>query len=801
MAVGMPNLIPYLWYFWNNDVKHGYYTKTPEIYRDQQIQALIYRLNQPWIRSDQCAFTNVSIFDHPYFESIFGGTVFPDGTPMIDYEEEIIQFQKDFINVVNKIREENIFTFPVLTASLLYQNNKFVDEDFAKWACEASMKWNLFNFFTDSSVNSLSNCPLSPDTKILYWSDYYQQFKLSPIKEVYNNREERGKNEIEVLSNGQRIKCKINKFEIAPEYEITLVNGAKIKTTANHLNKTYRGDEIRTKDLTVDDYLPYGRHAFEENNFLTYEEGVVVGAFLGDGSYSSDNYSIDFSLNVDTDCDFIDWLMTYLPERFGAKCSIKIQTSSISGNSKCAVVHCNSKYLRGLIEQCVEGDNALNKALNLKILNYSKKFRNGIIDGWSQTDGGNSNRIYTSSAALVETANVLFASLGMVTRINEDNRENRLGSNVCYTVRYYTPKNRRKLKDVYLIDDDYMWIKIASITRCKTKATTSYCLEVLEDVEPYFMLGNGVITHNCRLKSDITDLYFNSIGGTALKVGSVKVCTLNLARLSYKHDNEKDYLVELKSLTQDCLEILDSVRHIIKRNVEKGLLPNFSSGLIDFQHLYNTVGINGIYETMKTFGYTYGDEFGNIFYKDEAYDFGKKIFKVIQNTADNFILDKDYHVSLEQIPAEQAAVKLLKSDKIMYPDKVVLDLPLYGNQWIPLGIKTTLAERIKICAAFDKFCNGGSILHANIENTFNNFEQAWNMLKYVTSQGVTYFAFNSKVSQCENNHSFYGDICPICHERKKYEYTRTVGFYTKTATWSKERQEEYKLRQWEKINA
>lgn len=139
-AVGMPNLIPYLYYYWSRDVKQGYFTKDPETYKHQQIQALIYRLNQPWIRTDQAAFTNVSVFDHPYFEAIFGGAVFPDGSFMIDEEEEIINFQKDFINVVNEIREENIFTFPVLSASLLFQNNKFVDEEFAKWACEASRK-------------------------------------------------------------------------------------------------------------------------------------------------------------------------------------------------------------------------------------------------------------------------------------------------------------------------------------------------------------------------------------------------------------------------------------------------------------------------------------------------------------------------------------------------------------------------------------------------------------------------------------------------------------------------------------
>jgi len=457
-AVGLPNLIPYLYYFWSRDISNGYYAQNPEVYKKQQIQALIYRLNQPWVRTDQAAFTNVSVFDHPYFEAIFGGSSFPDGSLMIDEEEEIIQFQKDFIDVINEIREDNIFTFPVLTASLLYQDNKFVDEEFAKWACEASRKWNLFNFFTDSTVNSLSNC--------------------------------------------------------------------------------------------------------------------------------------------------------------------------------------------------------------------------------------------------------------------------------------------------------------------------------------------------CRLKSDVTDLYFNSIGGSALKVGSVKVSTLNIARLSYEYNNEHDFLIALKNLTELNLKILDSQRSIIKRNVDKGLLPSFSSGLVDFEHLYSTVGINGIYETMKTFGYIYKDEFDNVYYKDEAYALGKKIFKVIKNVIDNFSLDKDYKFNIEQVPAEQAAVKMQAADKYLYPDLVVEDLPLYGNQWIPLGIKATIMERTKICAAFDSYCSGGSIEHINVDKPFSTFNQSWKMLNWVAQQGVTYFAFNGKVSTCKNHHSYYGKICPICNEPTELEYTRVAGFYTPMKSWSKERQAEGKLREW-----
>ena len=159
MACGLPNLIPYMYYFWSRDVESGYYTKDPETYAKQSIQTFIYLINQPCTRDNiQSAFVNTSIFDHPYLEALFGGSVFPDGKPMIDEIEGIMDFQWKFLEEMSKIRSENMFTFPVNTISLLKKDGKFIDEDFARKASKHNMKWNDSNIFADSSVNSLSNC-------------------------------------------------------------------------------------------------------------------------------------------------------------------------------------------------------------------------------------------------------------------------------------------------------------------------------------------------------------------------------------------------------------------------------------------------------------------------------------------------------------------------------------------------------------------------------------------------------------------------------------------------------------------
>ena len=78
-AVGLPNIVPYMYYFWKKDCAEGFATKSPEYYARQQIQRFVYAVNQPYVRDGmQSAFTNVSVFDDEYLMALFGGAEFPD---------------------------------------------------------------------------------------------------------------------------------------------------------------------------------------------------------------------------------------------------------------------------------------------------------------------------------------------------------------------------------------------------------------------------------------------------------------------------------------------------------------------------------------------------------------------------------------------------------------------------------------------------------------------------------------------------------------------------------------------------
>ncbi|MBR4316669.1 MAG: anaerobic ribonucleoside-triphosphate reductase, partial [Alphaproteobacteria bacterium] len=73
------------------------------------------------------------------------------------------------------------------------------------------------------------------------------------------------------------------------------------------------------------------------------------------------------------------------------------------------------------------------------------------------------------------------------------------------------------------------------------------------------------------------------------------------------------------------LKCLDTIRNIIMRNVQKGLLPNYSLDIMHMDNQYNTIGVIGIYEVLSKYGLVEVDEFGNHSYTDEALKFSKEI--------------------------------------------------------------------------------------------------------------------------------------------------------------------------------
>lgn len=125
----------------------------------QALQGVVYALNQPAsARGNQSVFWNISVLDRFYFEQLFGGFKFPDGTQPV-YEGSFRELQMFFMEWFRQERERALLTYPVLTASLLVDaEGKPRDKHFA-WACAEEMSKGLSFFVYESdSVDSLSSC-------------------------------------------------------------------------------------------------------------------------------------------------------------------------------------------------------------------------------------------------------------------------------------------------------------------------------------------------------------------------------------------------------------------------------------------------------------------------------------------------------------------------------------------------------------------------------------------------------------------------------------------------------------------
>lgn len=155
-AVATIEFLNYFDYFARNQYGRDY-LKTNKSAIKQELQGVVYALNQPAsARGDQSVFWNISVFDRPYMEEMFGEFYFPDGTQT--YYDSLMELQEFFLEWFRQERTKELLTFPVVTASLLTDKDGFVDADFKEYCAEQMSKGHSFFIYMSDSVDSLASC-------------------------------------------------------------------------------------------------------------------------------------------------------------------------------------------------------------------------------------------------------------------------------------------------------------------------------------------------------------------------------------------------------------------------------------------------------------------------------------------------------------------------------------------------------------------------------------------------------------------------------------------------------------------
>lgn len=123
----------------------------------QYFQQITYSINQPSAaRGSQSVFWNLSIFDKPFYDTMYGDFRFPDGTP--SNWETLNWLQCEYLHWLNQERLKCILTFPVVSVALIYQNGEFVDKNLYDLTCKEYSEGNSFFTYISDSADSLSSC-------------------------------------------------------------------------------------------------------------------------------------------------------------------------------------------------------------------------------------------------------------------------------------------------------------------------------------------------------------------------------------------------------------------------------------------------------------------------------------------------------------------------------------------------------------------------------------------------------------------------------------------------------------------
>lgn len=741
---------------------------------------VIFRKNGKVFVSGNSPFTNISVYDKYFLMQLVPNYEINGVTPRI---ETVKKAQEIFMDTMNEELRRCPVTFPVTTACFSVKEvdgkRTLQDEEFLKEISEKNLEHAFMNIYS-GSTSTLSSCCFSKDTKVLW--KHKDKVNLTTFEDLYN----KGLSEIEIYHNGNWKKAKPISLPNRPMYKVKTENGKRYLVTDNHINVTLNGEK-KTEELTSDDYLLFNSQPLDGKEGLSYSQGFALGAFIACGHFEMEDDNLISSVRFSVSKAYLDELTENVNSANHSLGSTSILEIILSDENDMYFVEIKSDKLTNFIIKWTKWklgvSHETNRDLDLDCLLESVDFRKGILDGLNVQR--RDQRIYRTEIGLINKIETVAISVGGLTSHGSVKGENAL----LYWVTW-NQEEIRKYCSVKCIEDK-IFFKILSINKVDYEDNV-YCIERLDEKDPYFTLPSGLITHNCRLRSSISDLgYTNTFGSGSSKIGSIGVVSINLPRIAKmsldNNENFDKFLDRVKKITRVTGIINNSKRKFLKDRAERGALPLYTLGFMEFDKQYSTTGFTGLYEAMSILGYDMLSDEGvvnagkTLDAISEEYELMAKEFNAPHNT--------------EQVPAESSSIKLAKKDKLLgiFDDKPEWYVPFYSNQFLPL-IKegVDLIDRIDVQGKLDQKCTGGAVCHLNIDNQIQNVDTMINLIKYACEKGVIYFAVNYQLNECENSHFSVGryvDKCPTCGKDIVNQYTRVVGFLTNVKYWQFERRE------------
>lgn len=693
------------------------------------------------------------------------------GTTYKDYQAEMDIINLALLDVMSEgDKDGRPFTFPIPTYNIT--NEWDWDSPVSNKIFEVTAKYGYpyFSNYISSDMEPSqvrAMCPLTGDTKVLVRSS--KGVSIQDIYQIVNNMKPGRECSYQVWDGFKWCDAIPNKQPADKTVKVTMSNGDVITIGKDHLQFVPElNKSIPAKELKEGMYLPYNSSSCADISDLgQYEAGVVIGAFAGDGSF--DDRCVHYSLSADAKDDET---FNYI-KKFFNNLGYPVTQKIIKKTLRDVYVGAGST---DYIKDFISGD-ALTKHFSRKTFNMSTDFLKGILYGMRLTDGARAcHRLYTSSKQLAEDLCIIAAMLGLKhSQVCVDTREGRLGSNPNYRVDLPVRDN---WGDLFKVVDGWNCYSIKNIEEGSVESL--YCFDV-DNESALFMLANGLMTHNCRLRLDLRELLKkgNGLFGSAEQTGSIGVITLNMARIGYLYKDGypsnypqlKQHIRTLCGIAKDALEVK---RKYLTERMEAGFYPFTKRWLGTYRNFFSTIGVNGMNEMIKNYTHNL-DDITTVNGQDMAAD----ILDYIRELMVEFQEETGHLYNLEATPAEGATTRFAREDKKRYKDIIQAgtpEAPYYTNSsQIPVGFTDDPFTALDLQNNLQTKYTGGTVLHLYMSQKISSGEACKNLVKKVlTNYQIPYISITPVFSICPKHGYITGEhkFCPICD--KEFELKQLI---------------------------
>ena len=348
----------------------------------------------------------------------------------------------------------------------------------------------------------------------------------------------------------------------------------------------------------------------------------------------------------------------------------------------------------------------------------------------------------------------------------------------------------------YSITKDFDWSETEN-NKLLFEMTAKYGTPYFSNYINSDMKPSDVRSMCCRLRLDLRELRKKSGGyfGSGESTGSVGVVTINLPRIAYLSENEKDFYGRLDRLMDISARSLKVKRIFITKLLDAGLYPYTKRYLGTFDNHFSTIGLVGMNEVglnakwlRKNMG------------SPEVQKFAKDILNHMRERLSDYQELYGDLYNLEATPAESTAYRFARHDKKYYPDIITANekgTPYYTNSThLPVGYTNDIFEALDIQDELQTLYTSGTVFHAFLGEKLPDWRAAACLVRKIAENyKLPYYTLSPTYSICKNHGYLNGEVgmCPDCGEETEI-YSRITGYYRPVQNWNDGKVQEYKDR-------